>query len=97
MGIEKVTEIETQTKNNGPNFKLSWNKKRSDLRRKSSNSYWTKYSLQQCDITDNRNKLRGQLALTNNKKRRLAILGLIAVFEETSYNGGFIRFGELMN
>ena len=51
-----------------------------------------KCSLQQCDITDNLSKLPGHLALTNNKKRRLAMFGLITVFEEISYNGEFISF-----
>ena len=73
---------------------LSWNQKRSQARLESSFNSWIKVSLQKCDISDNINKLQGHIAMTNSKKKRQAIFGLIVVFEELSFNGGFLSFEE---
>ena len=69
---------------------LSWNQKRSQARLESSFDSWIKVSLQKCDISDNISKLQGHIAMTNSKKKRQAIFGLIVVFEELSFNGGFL-------
>ena len=61
---------------------LSWNQQRSQARLESSFNSWIKVSLQKCDISDNINKLQGHIAMTNSKKKRQAIFGLIVVFEE---------------